>query len=74
MFYLTSTIVWVFVILILLVAYRVLIKKKNPSNYYTPFDHITGQSVSEFQEENIEGEQEEGNDSGNDSADDKDKN
>ncbi|WP_061809454.1 DUF3951 domain-containing protein [Rossellomorea vietnamensis] len=70
MFYLTSTIVLVFVILILLVAYRVLIKKKNPSNYYTPFDHITGQSVSEFQEGNIEDEQEEGNDS----ADDKDKN
>ncbi|UTE76729.1 DUF3951 domain-containing protein [Rossellomorea sp. KS-H15a] len=58
-----------FVLLILLVAYRVLIKKKNPSNYYTPFDHITGQSVSGFQEENIEDEQEEGNDS----ADDKDK-
>lgn len=70
MFYLTSSIVWVFVLLILLVAYRVLIKKKNPSNYYTPFDHITGQSVNEFQEENIEDEQEEGNDS----ADDKDKN
>ncbi|MCA0147186.1 DUF3951 domain-containing protein [Rossellomorea vietnamensis] len=72
MFYLTSTIVWVFVLLILLVAYRVLIKKKNPSNYYTPFDHIKGQSVSEFQEENIEDEQEE--EEGNDSADDKDKN
>ncbi|WP_406688106.1 DUF3951 domain-containing protein [Rossellomorea vietnamensis] len=58
-----------FVILILLVAYRVLIKKKNSSNYYTPFDHITGQTVSEFQEENIEDEKEEGNES----VDDKDK-
>ncbi|WP_245676670.1 DUF3951 domain-containing protein [Bacillus solimangrovi] len=56
----------VFVVLILMVAYKVLIKKETPSNYYTPFDHIAGQATNEFQEENKEYEREEQNDEGND--------
>lgn len=37
--------------LILLIAYRVFIKKQRPKNYYTPFDYITDQSDREFQED-----------------------
>ncbi|MCA0970228.1 DUF3951 domain-containing protein [Halobacillus litoralis] len=39
--------------------YQVMIKKNIPENYYTPFDHITGHAVHEFQEESLENQQEE---------------
>ncbi|ARI77861.1 DUF3951 domain-containing protein [Halobacillus mangrovi] len=55
----TSLFVLLFIALILTVVYKVWIRKSIPSNVYTPFDYITGQSVHEFQEENKEDEQEE---------------
>jgi len=64
--YSSSIFVLVFVSLIAVVAYKVIIKKESPSNYYTPFDNITGQSISEFQEENEEDEMEEESDEGDD--------
>ncbi|RWZ58587.1 DUF3951 domain-containing protein [Halobacillus fulvus] len=66
MIYILSIFSIAFIVLILIVAYRVFIKKANTSNYYTPFDHITGQSVSEFQEENVRDEQVEERDQGDD--------
>lgn len=39
------------VILILIVVFKVLFKKKRPDVFYTPFDYITGQTDEEFYEE-----------------------
>lgn len=36
------------IILIFIVAYKILIKKEKPKNYYTPFDYIAGQTDKEF--------------------------
>ncbi|MGC4378893.1 DUF3951 domain-containing protein [Fictibacillus sp. Mic-4] len=53
---------------IVLILYNRVIKKKNISNVYTPFDYITGQSKVEFHEEKDE------RGAYNDAGDDKDKN
>ncbi|KZE06659.1 hypothetical protein B4117_1789 [Bacillus mycoides] len=31
--------------------YKLFVKKKNITSFYTPFDHMTGQTISEFHEE-----------------------
>jgi len=33
---------------VIYVAYKILVKKERPHNFYTPFDYITGQSDQEF--------------------------
>ena len=38
-------------ILVIIGFYKLFVKKKNITAYYTPFDDITGQSLSEFHEE-----------------------
>lgn len=40
-----------------MVIFNILVKKKSIVNYYTPFDHITGQSTVEFHEEKEEKEE-----------------
>lgn len=40
--------------LILYIAYNILIKKKRPKNYYTPYDYIVGQTDKEFHDEDLE--------------------
>lgn len=48
----------VFIILIIIIiVYRMLTGKGTPDNSYTPFDHITGQTSTEFKDEIIEEEQ-----------------
>ncbi|HLQ73180.1 MAG TPA: DUF3951 domain-containing protein [Bacillota bacterium] len=42
------------IILICIVVYKVLSGKGVPDNSYTPFDYITGQSDTEFHEEDTE--------------------
>jgi Protein of unknown function (DUF3951) len=39
------------IVIVLIGFYKVFIKKKAVVNFYTPFDHITGQSNVEFHEE-----------------------
>lgn len=39
------------VILVIIGFYELFIKKKNITSFYTPFDNITGQTISEFHEE-----------------------
>ncbi|PEB55508.1 hypothetical protein CON65_13495 [Bacillus pseudomycoides] len=39
------------VILVIIDFYKLFIKKKNITSFYTPFDNITGQTISEFHEE-----------------------
>lgn len=39
------------VILVIICFYKLFIKKKNITSFYTPFDNITGQTISEFHEE-----------------------
>ncbi|MCD5323426.1 MULTISPECIES: DUF3951 domain-containing protein [Pontibacillus] len=66
LFYSSSLFTLLFALLIGIVVYKVMIKKERPSNYYTPFDHIAGQSIDEFHEERQEDEQEEEEDEGDD--------
>ncbi|UOQ92543.1 DUF3951 domain-containing protein [Halobacillus shinanisalinarum] len=40
-------------VLITIVAYKIFIKKERVDNSYTPFDYITGQTDTEFHEEEI---------------------
>ncbi|MEQ2528297.1 DUF3951 domain-containing protein [Bacillaceae bacterium CLA-AA-H227] len=56
------------VILVLIGFYKVFVKKRNVTNFYTPFDEITGQSPIEFHEEQVILAEDE------DQGDDKDKN
>ncbi|HFJ9285389.1 TPA: DUF3951 domain-containing protein [Bacillus toyonensis] len=39
------------VILVIIGFYKLFIKKKSVTSFYTPFDNITGQTISEFHEE-----------------------
>jgi hypothetical protein len=39
------------VMLVIISFYKLFIKKKNVTSFYTPFDNITGQSITEFHEE-----------------------
>ncbi|UOB92954.1 hypothetical protein BTI679_01990 [Bacillus wiedmannii] len=39
------------VILVIIGFYNLFIKKKRITSFYTPFDNITGQTISEFHEE-----------------------
>ncbi|MFJ8414726.1 DUF3951 domain-containing protein [Bacillus paramycoides] len=39
------------VILVVIGFYKLFVKKKNITSFYTPFDHMTGQTISEFHEE-----------------------
>lgn len=39
------------VILVIIGFYKLFIKKKRITSFYTPFDNITGQTISEFHEE-----------------------
>ncbi|HDR5398024.1 DUF3951 domain-containing protein [Bacillus anthracis] len=39
------------VILVIIGFYKLFIKKKSITSFYTPFDNITGQTISEFHEE-----------------------
>ncbi|MDC6159589.1 DUF3951 domain-containing protein [Bacillus albus] len=39
------------VILVIIGCYKLFIKKKRITSFYTPFDNITGQTISEFHEE-----------------------
>ncbi|PEA85592.1 hypothetical protein COL60_00460 [Bacillus pseudomycoides] len=39
------------VILVIISFYKLFIKKKSITSFYTPFDNITGQTISEFHEE-----------------------
>ncbi|PGC28520.1 hypothetical protein COM11_17560 [Bacillus pseudomycoides] len=39
------------VILVIISFYKLFIKKKSITFFYTPFDNITGQTISEFHEE-----------------------
>ncbi|HDR4715201.1 DUF3951 domain-containing protein [Bacillus cereus] len=39
------------VILVIIGFYKLFIKKKRITFFYTPFDNITGQTISEFHEE-----------------------
>ncbi|ELK48530.1 DUF3951 domain-containing protein [Halobacillus sp. BAB-2008] len=57
MVYIVAVFSLAFVSLLIFVAYKLFIKKETIHNYYTPFDHITGQVVYEFQEENLEDEE-----------------
>ncbi|WP_163583110.1 DUF3951 domain-containing protein [Gracilibacillus saliphilus] len=52
--FLSIGIYFLIIVLILIVAFKVLIKKERPSNYYTPFDNITGQENKAFHEEKQE--------------------
>lgn len=56
------------VILVLIGFYKVFVKKRNVTPFYTPFDEITGQSPIEFHEEQVILAEDE------DQGDDKDKN
>lgn len=56
------------VILVLIGFYKVFVKKKNVTPFYTPFDEITGQSPIGFHEEQVILAEDE------DQGDDKDKN
>ncbi|HDR6312153.1 TPA: DUF3951 domain-containing protein [Bacillus cereus] len=38
------------VILVIIGFYKLFIKKKSITSFYTPFDNITGQTISEFHE------------------------
>ncbi|AWB44558.1 DUF3951 domain-containing protein [Paenibacillus sp. CAA11] len=57
-----------FIVLIGLIVFKMIRKKRIPDIYYTPFDYITGQSTIEFHEEKEDEEQD------NDQGDDLDKN
>ncbi|MCC2346996.1 DUF3951 domain-containing protein [Bacillus anthracis] len=37
--------------LVIIGFYKLFIKKKSITSFYTPFDNITGQTISEFHEE-----------------------
>nr|WP_285846765.1 DUF3951 domain-containing protein [Priestia koreensis] len=37
--------------IVLFVIYQMIVKKKCPTSFYTPFDHITAQSITSFHEE-----------------------
>ncbi|MBZ4223849.1 DUF3951 domain-containing protein [Bacillus wiedmannii] len=39
------------VILVIISFYKLFIKKKRITSFYTPFDNITGQTISAFHEE-----------------------
>ncbi len=39
------------VILVIIGFYKLFIKKKSVTSFYTPLDNITGQTISEFHEE-----------------------
>ncbi|MDF9530479.1 DUF3951 domain-containing protein [Bacillus thuringiensis] len=39
------------VILVIIGFYKLFIKKKSITSFYTPFDNITGQTICEFHEE-----------------------
>ncbi|MHA6252316.1 DUF3951 domain-containing protein [Oceanobacillus sp. CAU 1775] len=39
------------ILIVSIIVYRMISGKKPPDNSYTPFDHITGHSSSEFKEE-----------------------
>ncbi|MCA1060620.1 DUF3951 domain-containing protein [Rossellomorea aquimaris] len=41
----------VITILVIVGFYKVFVRKKSPSLYYTPFDQVTGQTEVEFHEE-----------------------
>ncbi|MFE8702795.1 DUF3951 domain-containing protein [Cytobacillus sp. FJAT-54145] len=41
----------VIVVIVMIGFYKVMVKKKNVSLFYTPFDQITGQTSVEFHEE-----------------------
>lgn len=48
----------VFIFLIItIIVYKMLSGKGTPDNSYTPFDHITGHTSTEFKDEIIEEEQ-----------------
>ncbi len=40
--------------LIFFVVIKAIVKKKYPSNYYTPYDHITGQEEKNYHEERVD--------------------
>ena len=48
------------VILVIIGFYKIFIKKKSITSFYTPFDNITGQTISEFHEEQKVSEDEDG--------------
>ncbi|MGR5998524.1 DUF3951 domain-containing protein [Bacillus cereus] len=39
------------IVILVIVSYKLFIKKKRITSFYTPFDNITGQTISEFHEE-----------------------
>ncbi|WP_208591141.1 DUF3951 domain-containing protein [Gracilibacillus suaedae] len=52
--FLNIVILFLIIVLILIVACKIFIKNERPDNYYTPFDHITGQEHKAFHEEKQE--------------------
>lgn len=40
--------------LIVYIAYKVIVKKQRPKNYYTPYDYIVGQTDQEFHDDQLE--------------------
>lgn len=53
---------------LIIISYNRFFQKKTVNNYYTPFDHITGQTEVAFHEEKLDKE------ISNEEGDDKDKN
>lgn len=41
------------IILVMIGFYKMFVKKKTVTPFYTPFDHITGQTEVEFHEEQV---------------------
>ncbi|MFD1019876.1 DUF3951 domain-containing protein [Thalassobacillus hwangdonensis] len=56
----------IIIVLVLVVAFKIFVKKERPTNYYTPFDHIAGQTNKEFHEESEVVEEEEDDEKGDD--------
>ncbi|MGD7043132.1 DUF3951 domain-containing protein [Jeotgalibacillus proteolyticus] len=44
-------------LVVLIVAFKMFVRKATPTNFYTPFDYISGQDHNEFHEERKEDEQ-----------------
>lgn len=52
--YLSIIVMLAMICLIVFIAYKVIIKKERPKNYYTPYDYIVGQTDKEFHDDQLE--------------------
>ncbi|ASK60958.1 DUF3951 domain-containing protein [Virgibacillus phasianinus] len=52
--YSSAIFIFVMVVLVCIIAFKIFVKKERPDNSYTPFDHIAGQAEDEFHEKQEE--------------------